>query len=226
MTDAPHPIAAFLERAWTRLVQGVRSRRFWFASVVFGIALVAGALVSAVWLHGRVKAPVAVAAGAQIADPTHPPLPTPMSGSLSSLQMPAARGPDAAYIADTPPPEPEVTPDDPVPDATATEPVDPDTAAASVVVADTPPQIVDRADPAYPTEALRAQDEGVVGLQIAVDTTGNVADVDVAKSSGSRTLDSAAVDAARQWHFRPATHQGHPVAAQVQVPVEFRLDER
>ena len=44
------------------------------------------------------------------------------------------------------------------------------------------------------------------------------------RRSGSRALDRAAVDAVRQWTFEPAVRGGRTVAADVQVPVTFRID--
>jgi len=36
-------------------------------------------------------------------------------------------------------------------------------------------------------------------------------------------LDEKAIEAVRQWKFKPATKDGHPVAVQVNIEVSFRL---
>ena len=78
--------------------------------------------------------------------------------------------------------------------------------------------------PAYPRSALRAGQEGAVMLRIDIDARGVPTDVQVVERSGDRdrAFDRAAIEAARQWRFQPATRNGEPVAATVRLPVEFR----
>ena len=78
--------------------------------------------------------------------------------------------------------------------------------------------------PAYPAAAQRAGEQGTVLLQVEVGADGRPDDVSLARRSGSRDLDRAALEAVRGWTFEPATRNGEPVASTVQVPVEFRLD--
>ena len=78
--------------------------------------------------------------------------------------------------------------------------------------------------PAYPRDALRDGVEGSVLLKVLVDTDGRPLDVQVARSSGNRSLDRAAREQVlRQWRFRPAMQGGRAVQAIGLVPVEFRL---
>lgn len=49
--------------------------------------------------------------------------------------------------------------------------------------------------------------------------------VEVARKSGSRLLDRAAVDAVRKWRFSPAMQDGRKIAAAVEVPVDFVASE-
>ena len=81
-----------------------------------------------------------------------------------------------------------------------------------------------RIEPDYPVEAYRRREEGTVLVGATVGADGRPADVAVVRRSGSRELDQAAVDAVRQWHFEPAVRGGREVAAEVQVPVTFRID--
>jgi protein TonB len=79
--------------------------------------------------------------------------------------------------------------------------------------------------PRYPVEALRNGESGTVLLHVEVGANGVPTDVQVAKSSRSRSLDRAASDAVRQWRFHPAQRNGQPVAGSVQVPVAFKPSE-
>ena len=80
--------------------------------------------------------------------------------------------------------------------------------------------------PAYPREALRDGLQGTVMLRVVVGADGVPGDVDVARSSGSRILDRAAMGAVKSWRFKPAMRNGQAEAATVQIPVAYNLDER
>lgn len=78
--------------------------------------------------------------------------------------------------------------------------------------------------PPYPPVALRLGEEGTVRLHIALDDTGRIQDVTVAKTSGSERLDAAAVNwVAKHWRYAPATRDGKPVASFVLADVRFDL---
>ena len=47
----------------------------------------------------------------------------------------------------------------------------------------------------------------------------------VKESSGYVLLDQSAMRAVKRWHFKSATVAGIPVSSQVEVPIEFRLEE-
>jgi periplasmic protein TonB len=76
----------------------------------------------------------------------------------------------------------------------------------------------------YPSASLRAGEQGTVLLRILVDVRGQPLRVEVARSSGHRSLDRAVVEyARRELRFVPAKVGGRPVQAYAQVPVDFRL---
>ena len=77
--------------------------------------------------------------------------------------------------------------------------------------------------PTYPRAARDAARQGRVLLRVLVDEAGLSAAVDVAQSSGHADLDTAAIEAVRQWRFVPARLQGQAVQAYVLVPVRFAL---
>ena len=60
-----------------------------------------------------------------------------------------------------------------------------------------------RVEPVYPPEAARAGTNGFVEVEFTVDATGKVADVSVVKAKPTRTFESAAVKAVKQWQFAP-----------------------
>jgi protein TonB len=64
----------------------------------------------------------------------------------------------------------------------------------------------------------------VVRLELRVDPNGRVVDVRVSETSGFNALDAAAVEAVRDWRFRPAQRAGVPVAASITTAVHFRLE--
>jgi TonB family protein len=85
-----------------------------------------------------------------------------------------------------------------------------------------PPTLVREVKPIYTDDARRARVTGDVVLEIVVRADGAVGEVRVLDGLG-HGLDQRAVDAVRQWRFRPARRFGQPVDVLVEVAVEFRL---
>jgi protein TonB len=77
--------------------------------------------------------------------------------------------------------------------------------------------------PAYPFVARRRGQEGQVLLNVEVLPNGTAARVEIARSSGFRSLDEAARHAVARWRFLPAQQGGAAVAALVTVPIRFSL---
>lgn len=78
--------------------------------------------------------------------------------------------------------------------------------------------------PIYPDAAIRAAIQGEVHLEAVVDATGAVTDVRIVKSLDKDSgLDDSALDAVRQWKFKPPTIQGQKVAVVVAPRVAFHL---
>jgi protein TonB len=65
--------------------------------------------------------------------------------------------------------------------------------------------------PIYPGEAAMRGEHGAVVVLIHVSENGVATGVDVMETSGVASLDKAAVDAVRKWHFRPALQEGRAV---------------
>lgn len=84
--------------------------------------------------------------------------------------------------------------------------------------------VVVKATPAYPEALRRANVEGRVLVQFAVDTLGRVDMASVKILQSTHDLFAAAVkDALKDFRFRPAVVEGHKVAALAQMPFDFQL---
>ncbi len=79
--------------------------------------------------------------------------------------------------------------------------------------------------PDYPIPSRRRGEEGVVLLNVVIQTNGSPESVSLNRSSGYPLLDRAAIDAVRRWSFEPARAASVPVASRVVVPVRFSLSE-
>src|SRR5690606_2777611 len=85
------------------------------------------------------------------------------------------------------------------------------------------PHPIQQPAPRYPRDAYRRGEQGTVLLRVHVDARGEPGDIDLIDSSGSRSLDRAAIDAVRRWRFAPAMQGETPVEGAVQVPIEVAL---
>lgn len=81
------------------------------------------------------------------------------------------------------------------------------------------PVLVSSVAPVYPDEARAKKLSGKVFLRFKVSESGVVDSVQVLK--GSEVLNEAAIEAVRQWRFRPATADGKPVAVWMSQALKF-----
>ncbi len=86
----------------------------------------------------------------------------------------------------------------------------------------TAPQLIHSVEPSFTDEARAAHHTGVVSIGLIVDASGNPQAIHVVRPLGMG-LDEKAIEAVRQYRFRPAVFKGHPVAVQMVVEVDFRL---
>ncbi len=86
-------------------------------------------------------------------------------------------------------------------------------------------QMIDYRQPEYPRLANQAGIEGLVWVKALVSNRGDVLDAVVYKSSGTDSLDDAAVAAAKYNKFKPAIQNGRPVAMWVTYQVKFGLGQ-
>lgn len=96
---------------------------------------------------------------------------------------------------------------------------------AEVFVAfDTPPEVVHSVPPTYPELARQAEAEGTVNLLVTIDETGRVLDAVVQASNTIPALEQAAIEAAKQWLFKPAKQREKPVKVRIVIPFNFKLE--
>jgi iron complex outermembrane receptor protein len=84
----------------------------------------------------------------------------------------------------------------------------------------TPPSPLHRVQPAYPEGPAAGGVEGDVVLALSISAAGVVDHADVVDSKGP-VLDTAAVNAAKQWTFAPATRGGHPIESHIHIRFHF-----
>jgi TonB family protein len=84
------------------------------------------------------------------------------------------------------------------------------------------PVVVHSVQPEFTQDARSANFQGGVSIQLIVDAQGNPQNIRVLRHLGMG-LDEKAIEAVRQYKFKPALYQGHPVAVQMVIEVEFHL---
>ncbi|HZR24550.1 MAG TPA: energy transducer TonB [Vicinamibacterales bacterium] len=88
----------------------------------------------------------------------------------------------------------------------------------------TMPQVVKTVKAQYTQEARDAHIEGRVTVDAVVLADGTVGQVKLEKSlDPTYGLDQAALDATKQWTFKPGTKDGKPIAVQVAIEHTFTL---
>jgi periplasmic protein TonB len=81
--------------------------------------------------------------------------------------------------------------------------------------------LVNRVQPKYPPSALRLRVEGAVQLLATISKTGDISVVKIL--TGDPQLSHAAVEAVKQWKYKPYLLNGSPVEIQTQITVNFKL---
>jgi TonB family protein len=85
------------------------------------------------------------------------------------------------------------------------------------------PAMISQVDPIYSEKARKAKFQGICVLSIIVEPDGTPSNIRVSKGLGMG-LDEKAIEAVKQWRFRPSMKDGHPVRyGPVEVDVDFHL---
>lgn len=84
------------------------------------------------------------------------------------------------------------------------------------------PVVIDRVEPVYSEEARKAGISGIVMLDVVIGSDGLVKKTYVLKPLPFG-LDQAAVEAVKQWRFKPGTLSGKPVDVIFVLTVDFKI---
>jgi len=84
------------------------------------------------------------------------------------------------------------------------------------------PALLYKKEPEYSEEARKAKYQGTVLLYIEVDPSGRATNIKVQRSLGLG-LDEKAIEAVKQWKFKPGYKDGKPVTVAATIEVNFRL---
>ncbi len=204
---------------------GLSRRAWWVVTGGFGVGLL---LFFILWLDMRDDGDFYRAENKTdgVDGQVFEPLPAPMAdGDRSASGMSEAA---QEAMRNPPPPPPVATPrlvEPPAQRPLVDNPEQTDRPASDLAPGSVPVPI---SKPAmkYPADALRNNETGKVVVRIEVGADGEPTAVSIVSRSGSRSLDRAAVQAAKRWRFRPAQQNGRAVAAAVEVPIVFSLDGR
>ena len=95
---------------------------------------------------------------------------------------------------------------------------------AGVTDVDVRPTPIKTPPPEYPSKMKQRGISGVVALAVEIDETGAVTSCSVSKSSNPE-FDQPAMDAVKNWKFKPAQKDGNPVKVRIVIPIKFSIDE-
>jgi len=172
-------------------------------------------------LQGSVAAPEMAPVAPQpqeVPAPPTPAIPRPAPRRTAMLAVAAASSPSVPAL---PVALPEATPSAPAPGVAVA-------AAAAAPLMFEPPRFnaayLANPPPPYPASARRRGIEGAVFIDARIGAGGEARELKLATSSGDDALDSAAMDAVREWRFVPARRGEQAVEAWVRIPLVFRLN--
>jgi TonB family protein len=86
----------------------------------------------------------------------------------------------------------------------------------------TPPRVIYQTDPAFSEEARKAKYQGNCVLGLVVDANGHPTNIRVLNALGMG-LDEKAIESVKNWKFEPGKKDGHDVAVEIAVEVDFHL---
>ncbi|MGH9679002.1 MAG: energy transducer TonB, partial [Candidatus Acidiferrales bacterium] len=145
----------------------------------------------------------------------------PLNPTLASVSWRFAVGPVPAPPVEPPATEAPAKSAAPgqIPPETASAPLAPVKVPANITEA----AILSRTTPEYPARARAAHIQGDVVLRAIIDKEGKISEVHVL--SGDELLAEAAVEAVKQWRYKPMFSDGQPAEVETTITVTFSLQE-
>jgi protein TonB len=89
---------------------------------------------------------------------------------------------------------------------------------------DTPPRVKKRSPIVYPELARKQGVSGYVTMNVLIDESGNVENVEILDSKPEEIFDLKADSTIRRWKFEPATYNGKKVKVWAMQKIVFKLD--
>ena len=86
----------------------------------------------------------------------------------------------------------------------------------------TPPRVIYQTDPEFSEEARKAKYQGNCVLGLVVDANGRPTNIRILNALGMG-LDEKAIESVKNWKFEPGKKDGHDVAVEIAVEVDFHL---
>uniref|UniRef100_A0A7C4TDZ2 TonB family protein n=1 Tax=candidate division WOR-3 bacterium TaxID=2052148 RepID=A0A7C4TDZ2_UNCW3 len=86
----------------------------------------------------------------------------------------------------------------------------------------TKPIPIKQVTPKYPESAKAIGATGRIVVRVVVGTDGKVKAATIISSFGNPACEEAALNAARQWEFKPATRDGEPFEQNISIPFDFK----
>ena len=143
--------------------------------------------------------------------------PPPQEIAQPAIPMEAAEGEEVDEDADIAPTTFDAIDDLPPP------PPPPSDQAREFYAFDEPPVLVKYVSPKYPDLARQAGIEGTVLLSVLVGEDGKVVSARVLQSDVTPAMEKNAIQAVRQFLFKPAKQRTVPVKATMMVPIRYKL---
>ncbi len=152
--------------------------------------------------------------------PTPPPTPTQTTPITTPVTTIARR-------EETPKPPPTVAPEKLLEaaatketTAVTTPPTPPPSPPKPSVI--TRPEPIKKVLPKYPESARAIGATGKVVVKVLIGTDGKVKSASIYSSFGNPACEEAAIAAAKQWEFKPATKDGVPFEQNINIPFDFK----
>jgi bla regulator protein blaR1 len=83
------------------------------------------------------------------------------------------------------------------------------------------PEIIERGNVVYPTEAKKQGIEGTVTVSLTIDKDGLPENIEVIE--GNEVFHESTINAIKQYRFKPAVHKGKKVKVKWAIPIRYRL---
>ena len=89
----------------------------------------------------------------------------------------------------------------------------------------TRPQPLEEITPPFPAGSRRRNEQGTAKVKVFISAEGQVLKVELITSSGYSALDNAAINAAKNARFKPATRNNKPIQGNLIIAIDFNFTD-